>query len=120
MMAGHKKFRDLVAPIDADPIARAEIEAEKRAMEDIIALTELRERRAATLSADAGAFDHLQPSVVPRESQIDAEGDIYLSTLRHYIEAIGGRLEITAVFPDETIRLVSTAVEPERAAGVRS
>ncbi|MGE3596971.1 MAG: transcriptional regulator [Dehalococcoidia bacterium] len=119
-MAGHKKFRDLVAHIDADPIARAEIEAEKRAMEDIIALAELRERRAATLSADAGAFDNLQPSVVLLESQIDGEGDIYLSTLRYYVEALGGRLEITAVFPDESIRLVPATIESESAAGARS
>ena len=119
-MAGHKRFRDLVAHIDADPIARAEIEAEKRAMDDIIAMTELRERRAATPSADAGAFDNRQPSVVPLESQIDGEGDIYLSTLRHYIEAIGGRLEITAVFPDETIRLVPATVESESAEAARS
>jgi hypothetical protein len=89
-------------------------------MEDIIALTDLRERRAATLSADAGAFDNLQPSAVLLESQIDGEGDFHLSTLRHYIEAIGGRLEITAVFPDETIRLVPATVESERPAPARS
>lgn len=29
--------------------------------------------------------------------------DLYLSALAHYVEALGGRLEIRAVFADETI-----------------
>jgi len=35
--------------------------------------------------------------------------DVYLSTLRSYVEALGGRLELTAVFPDQTITLGSSA-----------
>jgi hypothetical protein len=38
--------------------------------------------------------------------RIEHEEDIYLSTLRRYVDALGGRLEIAAVFPDETIRLM--------------
>jgi hypothetical protein len=37
-----------------------------------------------------------QPSV----SRLERQADLYVSTLRRYIEAIGGRLEIHAVFPD--------------------
>jgi hypothetical protein len=29
--------------------------------------------------------------------------DLYLSTLRHFVEALGGRLEVRAVFEDATI-----------------
>ena len=38
-------------------------------------------------------------------SRIEREGDIYLSTLRKYMEALGGRLEISAVFPEKTVTL---------------
>ena len=118
-MAGHRKFRDLVARLDADPVRRAEIDAGKRAMRDIIALTELRERRSVTQSEITDPLDTAQSDVANLESQIHEDEDIYLATLRHYIEALGGRLEITAVFPDETIRLVP-AVESERPAAARS
>ena len=111
-MPGHRKFRDLVAQLDADPVRRAEIDAGKRAMRDIITLTELRERRGISQSEVAGVLGASQPNVSELESVIDEDEDVYLSTLRHYIEALGGRLEITAVFPDETIRLVPADAEP--------
>ena len=38
----------------------------------------------------------VQPSV----SRVERPADLYLSTLRRYIEGLGGRLEIHAVFPD--------------------
>jgi transcriptional regulator with XRE-family HTH domain len=33
-------------------------------------------------------------------SKIERRTDLYVSTLRHYIEAVGGELEIVARFPD--------------------
>jgi hypothetical protein len=119
-MTGHKKFRDLVAPIMADPARRARIEARMRAMDDIIALTALSERHGAEPPAAAGASGVSQPAVSQLEIGMDGEKDVYLSTLRHYIEALGGRLEMTAVFPDETIRLVPAPVDSDKAAAARS
>ena len=111
-MPSHRKFRDLAAPILADPVRRARVEAGVRAMGDIIALAELRERRGATQSTVADALGTSQPKVSQLEAHIDSEGDIYLSTLRHYIEALGGCLEITAVFPDETIQIIAGTADP--------
>ena len=37
----------------------------------------------------------------PNLSRIERGGEMELSTLRTYIEALGGRLEIAAVFDDE-------------------
>jgi hypothetical protein len=51
-------------------------------------------------------------------SQIESRHDIYLSTLSAYVEALGGRLEVNAVFPDETIRLI--AAESERSVAARA
>ena len=34
---------------------------------------------------------------------LERRDDLYLSTLSHYVEALGGRLEVRAVFSDEEI-----------------
>ena len=39
-------------------------------------------------------------------SRIEHEEDLYLSTLRGYIMALGGELEIHAVFPDGKVALI--------------
>jgi hypothetical protein len=36
--------------------------------------------------------------------KIEHRTDIYLSTLAVYVEALGGKLEIRAVFPDREMR----------------
>ena len=38
-------------------------------------------------------------------SKLERRTDMYLSTLRNYIEAMGGTLEIIARFPDQTVRI---------------
>jgi hypothetical protein len=47
--------------------------------------------------------------LIARVSEIDSPksstAPIYLSTLAGYIEALGGKLEIRAVFPDREIRI---------------
>jgi non-homologous end joining protein Ku len=35
-------------------------------------------------------------------SELERRDDVYLSSLREYVEALGGRLEIAAVFEEET------------------
>ncbi|CAN5676099.1 hypothetical protein BH24CHL1_BH24CHL1_14550 [soil metagenome] len=39
-------------------------------------------------------------------SHINHHEDVYLSTLRSYIEMLGGELTINAIFPDQTVALV--------------
>jgi hypothetical protein len=111
MMAGHKKWRDIVAERDRDPVRRARIDDIKHAMEDALTLGRLRERRGASQRDIAGALGTSQPNV----SKIEGRDDIYLSTLREYVEALGGELRLTAVFPDETIELTSPASAREGA-----
>ena len=38
-------------------------------------------------------------------SKIEHRADLYLSTLAEYVEALGGRLEIRAVFADREVRI---------------
>jgi hypothetical protein len=38
-------------------------------------------------------------------AKLEKRTDMYLSTLRSYVEAMGGALEISAVFPDGTVKI---------------
>ncbi len=38
-------------------------------------------------------------------SRLEKQSDLYITTLRSYVEAMGGKLEISAVFPDVTVPL---------------
>jgi DNA-binding transcriptional regulator YiaG len=60
-------------------------------------LHELRRAREMTQVALARQLNMVQPSV----SRLERQADLYVSTLRRYIEALGGRLEIRAVFDDD-------------------
>ena len=49
----------------------------------------------------AKALDTTQPEV----AKIEKRADMYVSTLRSYIQAMGGDLEIIARFPDGDVRI---------------
>lgn len=86
------------------PIAPADREAIddiKRAMEFQVRLHQLREKRGATQTAVAEQLGTSRPNV----SRIEAEDDVRVTTLDRYVRALGGRLEIRAVFEDESIDL---------------
>lgn len=40
-------------------------------------------------------------------SRIEHEEDLYLSTLRAYVAALSGELELRAVFPERTVTLAA-------------
>lgn len=105
-MARHHKFRDLVAHLNGDPVRRARIEAETRAMRDVQAVMQVRAEHAMTQRPSAEISATPRGTVATIESRIDQDTDVYLATLHHFIAEIGGRIEIAAVFPDETIALV--------------
>jgi DNA-directed RNA polymerase specialized sigma subunit len=101
-MSGHKPFSILRREIDKDPERRRRVNEMKRAYEDAERLMVLRKQRNLTQQDVADALNVSQANV----SRIEHEDDVYLSTLRAYIEALGGELEITARFPDgEVLRV---------------
>jgi transcriptional regulator with XRE-family HTH domain len=61
-----------------------------------MALDELRSAKQFTQAEMAEILDVPQSSI----SRIERRADMYLSTLRNYIQAMGGVLQIQAVFPD--------------------
>jgi len=92
-----KGFDELRKQIDADPARRANVEEHKTAM-----LGELRRKLDLTQAIVADRLDVTQENV----SQIErGEADVRLSTLNRYVEALGGRLEVRAAFPQETVAL---------------
>jgi hypothetical protein len=94
-----KKFSELYNKIPAERRVRIE----KLVHEDCrkIALAEMRKARSMTQNAIAAQLDIDQGAV----SRLEKRTDMYLSTLRSYVEATGGRLELRAVYADETIDL---------------
>jgi DNA-binding XRE family transcriptional regulator len=64
-------------------------------------LQELRERQGVSQVALADKLRVKQPTI----SKIERREDVNLSTLRRYVQALGGELQITARFPDGAIEI---------------
>lgn len=95
-----KKFQDLIA--SKTPQWKATVQARTRQMLAELPLFELRRARELSQQDLAQALGATQPEV----SKIEHRADLYVSTLRRYIEALGGQLEITARFPDGAVNIV--------------
>ncbi len=94
-----KKYSDLRAKMS--PEARQRAEARTQEMLAEMPLHQL--RQALRLSQDeiAEVMEVGQASV----SKLERRTDMYLSTLRRFIEAMGGELEINACFPEGCVRI---------------
>jgi len=106
-MTKTKPFAELAAKVKADPVRRERIETAKRATMDALALADFRARQAMTQKEMAQILGVTQSNI----SRIEHEEDLYLSTLREYLTALGAELEVNAVFPDGKVTLVPTARE---------
>ena len=94
-----RNFREL---LDAIPAERR-VRVDQRVRETIAAmpLDELRRARQMTQARLAESLGVNQGEV----SKIEHRTDLYLSTLTEYVEALGGTLEIRAVFSDREVRI---------------
>jgi DNA-binding XRE family transcriptional regulator len=101
-MTRTRPFAELAAQAKADPVRRERIATYKRAMLDALALADVRAQRGITQQEMAGELGMTQANI----SRIEHEEDLYLSTLRGYVAALGGQLEVNAVFPDGKVTLV--------------
>jgi hypothetical protein len=89
-------------------------EAIKKRTAELIAeeatLRQVREARERSQEA-LGKMLHIKQAAV---SKLERRTDMYLSTLRSYIEAMGGKLEIIARFPNRAVRITQfEALDPE-------
>lgn len=78
------------------PDARARAKAIADEITAEMPLNELRRARALTQETLAAAMDTTQGEI----SKIEQRTDVYVSTLRNYISAMGGELDIVARFKD--------------------
>jgi len=77
---------------------RDRIDARYRELkQEVESLAELRRIAGKVQAEIASALKIKQPSV----SKIEKQADMYLSTLRGYVEAIGGELLLTVKFPNQ-------------------
>jgi transcriptional regulator with XRE-family HTH domain len=92
------------------PLNESRVATYKRLIDAELRLADVRRRRGLSQAAIAEALEVSQPNV----SRIEQEDDVYLSTLARYVAALGGHLEVLAVFPEETVTVLR---EPEAGDG---
>jgi transcriptional regulator with XRE-family HTH domain len=79
------------------PKRRAQLDRRFKALiDEVESLKELRRLSTKSQAKVARALKISQPAV----SQIEKQTDMYLSTLRGYVEAIGGELEVIVRLPN--------------------
>lgn len=94
-----KKFSDLRARMSPESQARADAMA--RTMLTEMPLNELRQARGLSQKMLADVLRVQQPSI----AKIEKRTDMYISTLRSHIEAMGGHLDVVARFPDGVVKI---------------
>jgi DNA-binding XRE family transcriptional regulator len=93
------KFSDLRAQMSPESRARAEAKAQAWLVE--MPLNELRQARGLSQKMLAEVLHVQQPAI----AKIEKRTDMYISTLRSHIEAMGGELEVVARFPDGAVKI---------------
>ena len=96
-----KKFAELRAKMSPESRARADKLAKQMLAE--MALNELRRARGLSQEALANLLQVQQPSV----AKLERRTDMYISTLRDHIRALGGELEIIAHFPEGDVKITN-------------
>jgi predicted transcriptional regulator len=85
------------------------LEARQRVAEQVkkilteMPINELRQARGLSQEMLAEALGIQQPAIAKMERRTD----MYISTLRSHIKAMGGELEITAHFPDGEVKITN-------------
>jgi len=94
-----KKFSQLRSAMTPEAQSRAAARAEAMLLE--MRLQDLRKSRNVTQVEVANAMSVEQAAV----SKLERREDMYVSTLREYVKALGGELKLVASFPDAEIQV---------------
>lgn len=94
-----KKFSELRAQMS--PESQARVEAKVQVLLAEMPLNELRRARGLSQKRLAEVLHVQQPAV----AKMERRADMYISTLRSHIEAMGGQLEVVAHFPEGAVRI---------------
>lgn len=112
MAANHAKSWETVRR--QKPVNEKRVAAYERVLDAEQRIAEARYRRGVSHGAITDALAVSEPE----GSDVEQEDDVYLSILGRYVEALGGYLEVRAVFPEEAITLLrqpddQSASDPE-------
>jgi predicted transcriptional regulator len=94
-----KKFSKLESKMS--PERRAKIAQEVKEALAEMPLNELRNARGLSQQMLAEALHIQQPAI----AKLEKRTDMYISTLRSHIKAMGGELEVIARFPDGDVKI---------------
>jgi DNA-binding XRE family transcriptional regulator len=94
-----RSFKELERKMS--PEVRARAEAKARKLMEEMPLNEIRAARELTQEHLAKLLRVKQASI----SKLERRADMYVSTLRDFVRAMGGELEITARFPEGEVRI---------------
>ncbi len=83
------------------PEARKQSESKANAMLEEMPLNDLRKARGLSQKMLAEMLHVQQPAI----AKLEKRTDMYISTLRSHIEAMGGKLEVQASFPEGTVKI---------------
>lgn len=98
------KFAELRAKMAPESQVRIEAKAQELLAE--MPLNELRQARGLSQKVLAEVLHVQQPSI----AKLEKRTDMYISTLRSHIEAMGGgQLEVIARFPDGAVKISNFA-----------
>lgn len=98
-MTTKKSFSSLQKAMSEE--AQARVVEKTEALRLQMDLSELRRARKLSQESLAQNLHVNQASVAKMEKRTD----MYISSLRRFIQAMGGELEVTAKFPDRTVRI---------------
>jgi DNA-binding XRE family transcriptional regulator len=100
-MSGRNAFNDLTKDFTAE--RRARVDGRKAELRAAMPLHELRRARAMTQKAVGKMLHVNQPAI----AKLERRADVYVSSLRSYIEAVGGKLKIIAEFPEGEVAITN-------------
>jgi len=90
------------------PEEEADIERRINEAAGVMSLYQLRDARKLTQVSLAKVLEVNQGAV----SRMEKRTDMYVSTLRSYIQAMGGQLQVKAIFPEGEVEIGQFGAEP--------
>ncbi len=100
-MTVHQNFSNLTKDFSSE--RKVKIATQTAKLKEQIALAELRQALKTSQAQLAEKLQIKQPAI----AQLENRTDMYISHLRQVIEAMGGELKITAIFPDVELTITN-------------
>ena len=100
-MAGHRSFSELTKR--HSPASKARVATKVTELRAMMALAELRDALDCTQADVSKLMKVKQPAV----AKLEKRSDMHVSNVRRYVEALGGKLEITATIKGRKIEITN-------------